>query len=192
MLSFHTQLLATHDPKAVAILQAGYECFLSAGLRRTSMQDIAARVGISRAALYLHFRNKSDIYGALIQAHQAVRLKAVEDALGSHDDPGYALTTALDAQIDEVEEAFLRSPHAQELLPDVLSNEATVRTYAHWIDVGVQSGRLSAEAVHGNSERTAKVMLLGLAGLRGLASDWPAYTDAHRHLARVYARALTA
>lgn len=192
---------AQADPKAATVLRAGYETFLQFGRRRASMQDIADRAGMSRAALYLHFRNKDDIFAAMMLAYFKAAAAAVEEALAAHADPARALSAAFDAQIGDAAEAMMRSPHAEEffadkhtILADIMADGvgALAHVYARWIDAGVQAGRIAPDAVAGNSLRMARVMLAGFDGLKGLAGDWPAYLDARRHLARIYARALAA
>jgi AcrR family transcriptional regulator len=51
-----------HDPKIGAILDAAFAVFAHHGFRKTSMLDIAEAAGMSRAALYLHFKNKEDVF----------------------------------------------------------------------------------------------------------------------------------
>lgn len=49
------------------IVQAAEEILLEKGLRGVSMDDIAARVGISKGTLYLHFAKKEDLFLALLE-----------------------------------------------------------------------------------------------------------------------------
>lgn len=49
------------------ILQAASEALAQKGYDAMSMEDIAGRVGISRAAIYLHFASKEDLVLALFQ-----------------------------------------------------------------------------------------------------------------------------
>ncbi|MEM7717163.1 MAG: helix-turn-helix domain-containing protein, partial [Cyanobacteria bacterium P01_A01_bin.68] len=60
----------SQETKKKAILQASFTTFLQYGFRRTSMEDIASSLGISRAALYLHFKNKQEIFRSLSQQLQ--------------------------------------------------------------------------------------------------------------------------
>ncbi|HWK15184.1 MAG TPA: helix-turn-helix domain-containing protein [Rhizobiaceae bacterium] len=53
------------DERRVQILRGALQTFLAYGFQRTTMDDIARAAEISRPALYLHFRNKTDIYRAL-------------------------------------------------------------------------------------------------------------------------------
>jgi AcrR family transcriptional regulator len=56
------------DERRALILQAAYSTFVSYGFKRTTMDDIARAVGLSRPALYIHFRNKPDIFRGLMLA----------------------------------------------------------------------------------------------------------------------------
>ncbi len=48
------------------ILSAALELFSTAGYEGTSMQDIAKRLGLTKAALYRHFTGKEALFDALI------------------------------------------------------------------------------------------------------------------------------
>ena len=52
--------------KREAILTAAREAFLEKGYAGTSMSDIAARAGGSKATLYGHFRSKDDLFAASV------------------------------------------------------------------------------------------------------------------------------
>jgi AcrR family transcriptional regulator len=59
----------TSDTRA-AILQAAYASFLENGYHGTSMRDIARRAKFTVAAAYNHFKNKEQLYVAVLHAHQ--------------------------------------------------------------------------------------------------------------------------
>jgi AcrR family transcriptional regulator len=50
-----------------AILGAAQELFAAHGYAGTSVADIAGRLGMSKAALYYHFRSKTEILQALLE-----------------------------------------------------------------------------------------------------------------------------
>ena len=56
----------TLDDKQSVILTAAWAAFASYGYRKTSMDDIAKGAGMSRPALYMHFKNKEDILRSLV------------------------------------------------------------------------------------------------------------------------------
>ena len=54
------------EDKKYQILQASLEVFGSYGYKKTSMQDIADALGISRPALYQYYKNKEAVFLALV------------------------------------------------------------------------------------------------------------------------------
>ncbi|MBI0166545.1 TetR family transcriptional regulator [Bartonella sp. M0280] len=49
-----------------AILDAAETAFLTKGVSKTSLNEIAERAGVTRGAIYFHFRDKPAIYNAII------------------------------------------------------------------------------------------------------------------------------
>ena len=187
------------DPKAATVLEAGYETFLLFGLKRASMQDIADRAGMSRAALYLHFKNKDDIFRAMMAAYYAAAAEAAGEALAANEDVAKSLIAAFDAQLGDAGERLMCSPHAEEMMSmkhkaaDVImeGHRNLALVYARWLEKGVQTGKVDPVAVAGSAERTAQVMLSALDGMKLGSQDWDSYIAARRHLARIFARAIS-
>jgi TetR/AcrR family transcriptional regulator, acrAB operon repressor len=48
------------------ILDAAERLFSKHGVSRTSLEDIAAAAGVTRGAIYWHFEDKSDLFGAMV------------------------------------------------------------------------------------------------------------------------------
>jgi AcrR family transcriptional regulator len=55
------------DPKRARILEAAMRLVLAYGFSRTTMGDIASAAEMSRPALYLLFKNKTEIYRAIAE-----------------------------------------------------------------------------------------------------------------------------
>jgi TetR/AcrR family transcriptional regulator, repressor of the mexAB-oprM multidrug resistance operon len=49
-----------------AILDAAERVFLECGVARSSLEQIAQRAGLTRGAIYWHFKDKSDLFAALL------------------------------------------------------------------------------------------------------------------------------
>jgi TetR/AcrR family acrAB operon transcriptional repressor len=49
-----------------AILDAAEDCFLEHGLSRTGLEAIALRAGVTRGAVYWHFKNKEEVLEAVV------------------------------------------------------------------------------------------------------------------------------
>ena len=50
-----------------AILDAAERVFQENGVARTSLAEIAAAAGVTRGAIYWHFKNKADLFDAMIE-----------------------------------------------------------------------------------------------------------------------------
>ncbi|GAA0261608.1 TetR family transcriptional regulator [Cryptosporangium japonicum] len=69
-----------------SLLDAAVRLIAERGTRRTSMTDIAQAAGIAKGTLYNHFRNKDEVFAALVEAEIALiadecRGLELEDAL---------------------------------------------------------------------------------------------------------------
>jgi AcrR family transcriptional regulator len=104
------------DAQRVAIIDAAFQAFSAYGYAKTTMGDIAARAGISRPALYIPFRDKSDVFLA-VAAHlhdQTARRCAAAARSGSSLTE--TLTLVAQAKIAAHVELVTSSPHGTELL----------------------------------------------------------------------------
>ena len=72
------------------LLDAAETLFLKKGVSRTSLEEIARAAGMTRGAIYWHFRNKSDLFEAM---HQRADLPMEEMLVqaGAEDRPLEAL-----------------------------------------------------------------------------------------------------
>jgi AcrR family transcriptional regulator len=80
------------------VLETAATVFVRHGFRKTSMEDIAKAAGISRQGIYLHFRDKDEIFRASIQKTLDDGLQAANRIL---DDDRLALEEKLLRALDE-------------------------------------------------------------------------------------------
>lgn len=64
------------NDKRAKILESAIQTFARYGFRRSSMEDIAVDAGMSRPALYQHFRNKAEIFREGSARMQAAAIEA--------------------------------------------------------------------------------------------------------------------
>ena len=100
------------------ILSAAFTCFSRYGYRRVSLEQIAQETGISRAALYLHFRNKEDLFRALARQLLEDAHAAAEAAAARPAPIETRLQAVLDAKFGRTFERVYDSPHAAEILDE--------------------------------------------------------------------------
>src|SRR2546428_11004317 len=70
------------------LLDAAERVFCDRGVARTSLTEVAAAAGMTRGAVYWHFRDKADLFGAMCErATSPLDAMLVEAGGRTHDDP---------------------------------------------------------------------------------------------------------
>src|SRR5262249_22039354 len=77
------------------ILDAALALFVEKGFAGTRLDDVAERAGLSKAAIYLYFQDKTALFQALVRQAIAVNLGIVEGLLKAHRGPIAALMPAI-------------------------------------------------------------------------------------------------
>jgi AcrR family transcriptional regulator len=104
-----------------AILAVAQELFAAYGYAGTSVADITNRLGMSKAALYYHFRSKTEILQALLQEPIAAYSRLAEGAagpLGTRELLGAVIDTTADLRA--LVDVIGNDPSAQSALQDLL------------------------------------------------------------------------
>lgn len=188
------------DAKRAVILDAALGCFAQYGLKRTAMEDIANAAGMSRAALYLHYKNKRDIYRTLAQGYFDAVATGVEAALQRGASVGAALTAAFAAQASEAFEVLVNSPHGACMIDDsdvecadiISAGEAKIiGLYAAWLAQEGAAGRVQL-AAFGGADVVASLMCAALHGVKKSSQSYAELQENAARLALVFGQALTA
>ena len=140
------------------ILDAAREELVAYGLRRATLDDIAARAGVSRATLYRRFANRDTLLAALV-ARESRRLIADVDArMRAQDSPVDRLVAAFLAFISLLREhTLLRRLVVSDpkmILP-ILTSSATLALGRDYI--AAQAAREQAQG----AELTAEPAIIG-------------------------------
>ena len=187
------------DPKRARILEAAMRLVLAYGFSRTTMDDIARAAEMSRPALYLLFRNKTEIYRAIAGQFMDQSASRAE-AILRQDGP---LSGRLMSMIEECLIGMMRkiaeSPHGAEILDmkstlagDIVAGwkqrlgaliEAAVETEARANGVDLEARGLSARLL-------ATLLLDGLEGMKSRVRNPDEQRAAARGLVRVVEIAL--
>jgi AcrR family transcriptional regulator len=179
--------------KQDAILNAAFAAFATYGYRRTSMDDIAKGAAMSRSALYLHWRNKEDIFRSLAIRYFDEALREMAAALAVPQSVEAALMAAFVAKDGSFMEAVLTTPHGEELMDAgfavtgdlVAAGEAKmVAVLAAWL-----AGLPLAEGI-GTATEVATLITAALKGLKLSAKSMAEYRAGEARLARLFARAI--
>ncbi|MFE7118972.1 TetR/AcrR family transcriptional regulator [Streptomyces sp. NPDC057654] len=101
------------------VLDAAYECLTRYGVRRTTMDDIASAMGVSRSAVYQYVRGKDDAFRKLAERLHAEALARARQAAAAEDAPGAErIRGVLAVKLGLVRRLSRDSPHAAELLDE--------------------------------------------------------------------------
>ncbi|MBE0487998.1 MAG: TetR family transcriptional regulator [Halomonas sp.] len=97
-----------------ALLDAAEEVFLERGVARTSLEQIARHAGMTRGAVYWHFRNKADLFHAMLNRVRMPFQELVEE-IGDPslaDAPLEAIRLACLSGFERLERPRYRRVHA--------------------------------------------------------------------------------
>jgi len=75
------------DARPSEIVDAALEVFAEKGFAAAKLDDIARRAGVSKAALYLYFDTKKEIFRAVARAAVASLVEALESQAEGADAP---------------------------------------------------------------------------------------------------------
>lgn len=119
------------EQKRQRVLERAVDVFLNYGFQRTTMDDIARAAEMSRPALYLLFRNKSDIYRAIADKFFQIAFEAARAALAGEG----SLEARLERMLDDAIYATLArihcTPHGAEILDAKTKLAGDVATLWH-------------------------------------------------------------
>lgn len=183
----------TQDPKLDLILDAAFRAFASYGYRRTSMEDIARGAGLSRTALYLHFRSKEDIFRSLAVRYFHETKAALRAALAGPGPLDAVLRAAFVAKDGKFMEIVMSTPHGAELLDAGTSVTADMAAEAEAEMAGIFADWVAARGLGqgvGSPQGLGQMILAALKGLKSDARGLEDYRARQAVLAAVLARAL--
>jgi AcrR family transcriptional regulator len=120
------------------LLRVARDLFARRGYNDVATEEIVRRAGVTRGALYHHFRDKRDLFQAVVeQIEQEVLQKVAEAALAEHD-PWDQQSAAIGAYLDVCLE-----PAVQRI---VLTDAPSVLGLAGWREIEAKYGLAVVEA----------------------------------------------
>jgi AcrR family transcriptional regulator len=90
------------DARPAEIVAAALQVFSEKGFAAARLEDIAARAGVSKGALYLYFETKQELFRAVVRDAVAPNIDAVEAAVGAVEAPFPMLVRTLLGRMAEV------------------------------------------------------------------------------------------
>ena len=75
------------EARPAEILEAALDLFTERGFNATRLEDVASRAGLSKAAIYLYFNDKTSLLTSLVQATVGVNISLASDMIAKHQGP---------------------------------------------------------------------------------------------------------
>lgn len=178
--------MATHQTPEVRraqILKAAQSCFGKMGFHKTKMDDIVSASGLSKGALYWHFKSKDEIFLALFDQYDREIFAAWDDlsdgpALETLRIESEIVLRALldDRSLVEMWSEFLKHPLARDRFAAIY--EHSRERLGSTIEKGIERGEIEpCEARHAATMLTAVIEGLLLQALADPRFDpldaWP-------------------
>jgi AcrR family transcriptional regulator len=185
------------DIKREKILDAAYQRFLHYGYSKTTMNEIAGDLSLSKALLYYYFPDKSQLYIAVMRKLACDFIKNLEIKLNNFDN----LKEAFIAQIDLKHNFIVKNYNFfdffrvnEQNLPDTIWE---IITEIHQAETTLLSAAIKTEADKGaikpvdNAEQIVDLLLDALHGVRVSAvSHKKAMFPQKEHLDELHAKRL--
>ena len=179
------------------MLDAALVVFGRHGYRRTSMADVAAQAGVSRASLYLHFADKNALFDSLASAMVNWALAAAKEAWCDQALLACNLQAAVLAKDLPLYRLLHASPHGAELLgvnaPPTAQHAARLEAgFLSFISSRAEDAEragLATMSAFGDAAGLAAFVTRTAAGLKHEYLDEAAYVASVGLLCRVVARA---
>src|ERR1700733_8002220 len=160
------------DIKREKILEASYQRFLHYGYSKTTMNEIAGDLSLSKALLYYYFPDKSQLYVAVMRKLANEYLQSLENKINSFDNLKEAFSFQVDSQHNFIVKNynffdFFRVN--EQNLPDAIWE---IIGEIHQTELRLLSGVISAEAAKGhvrqidNTDEVVDLLLDALHGVR--------------------------
>jgi len=164
------QVAAPRPAKAertrAAILAAAERLFAKGGYAATRLEDVADAVGLKRAALFYHFRDKQALYDAVIEEAFQELVARLEAALSAGGPIGPRVEAAVEVWVDAIQArpalarlVLRHAADAEERPPAPLFPAAERLLRIAWalFEEGRRSGEL--EPLHGDPFHAASALI---------------------------------
>jgi AcrR family transcriptional regulator len=163
------------------------------------MEDIASEAGVSRAALYLQFRNKEEIFRSLAEGLQEAAIARADAAAKAGRTFAERLEAAIAAKTLEFVEIGYGSPHGAELLDEhnrscgdvvAAARERFLALLTRLFRRAAEAGEIDLRAAGLTAAAAAALLHGSVQGLKGSGVSVADYRVRVAALVRIFAEAL--
>lgn len=164
----HVSIRTRTDTRA-RIQRIAVELFAEHGYEGTSLREIAERLGVTKAALYYHFKSKEDIIQSLVEDYQAQMDELISWAAAQPRTPAARreILTRYMHIVAERDQVFRMLHQNQALLNTMASALKTLKT----------SPRRLAEQLSGGPDAPLRDRIRATMTLGAISVGWMSFTD---------------
>jgi AcrR family transcriptional regulator len=161
--------------KSERVLAASLSCFKQYGFKRTSMEDLAKAADMSRPALYLLFKNKTDIFRSLSEAFHTKILLSAEQALAENTSIQTRISTAVVARMAPLYALAHESTHGPELFDvnqstagdiNAKADDTFLQLITDALQSGISEGKITGGPDNLAARELAQLILANAIGLK--------------------------
>ncbi|GAA4967912.1 TetR/AcrR family transcriptional regulator [Kineococcus glutinatus] len=161
----------TGSERREQLVGVGRGLFALRGVEGTSVEEIAARAGVSKPVVYEHFGGKEGLYAVVVDREMQTLLASITDALNGRGGPRLLLERATLALLDYVEAS---SDGFRILVRDSPVTQATGSFASLISDIAGQVEHLLSDAfaARGFPEQMAPMHAQMLVGMIAMTGQW--------------------
>jgi AcrR family transcriptional regulator len=169
--------------KRELILKVAEEVFARYGLSKTTIEDIAQAAGVGKSSIYYYFKNKDDIFRAVIEKQVLNVQEKIRNSIENIDDPAKKLKTFVITRMKCFREVAYIYEHVfkSEYLKHYEYIQKIRQEYDHSevqmikdiLKEGMEKGRFRIQDVE-------LVSFVIMVGIKGLEYEWATIPDAQR------------
>jgi AcrR family transcriptional regulator len=153
------------------VIAGATDVFLRYGFARTTMGDIAERVGISRPALYLVFANKEEVFAAVIRRLNDDQLAAIRAALPGLPTLHAKVLFACETWGAHGVDLMTAHPDARDLFDLSFAPVQEIYLKFQTLLVELLEGPAAGSALNAKPAQLARVVTFAMRGFRETASN---------------------
>ncbi|MCK4329630.1 TetR/AcrR family transcriptional regulator [candidate division WOR-3 bacterium] len=160
--------------KREIILQIARKLFARYGLKKTSVDDIAAEAKIGKTTIYYYFKSKHEIFKAVVNRELKILKDAVSEGVSKEDSPQKKLRAFILTRISHMQKLVNLHRVTKDIVTEMLPDLEKIREshFREEIDIvkeilteGVKKGTFKAK-------RIGLTALAIISALKGLEYPW--------------------
>jgi len=162
------------EEKREIILQNARGLFAHYGLKKTTVDDIAAEARIGKATIYYYFKSKQEIFKTVVERELAILKNAIREAISEEDSPQEKLRVFIFTRIFHMQKLVNLYRVTKDTVTELLPDLEKIRESHFREEIGIIKEILT-EGVKKKIFRVKRIQLTALAmgsALKGLEYPW--------------------